>query len=354
MKVQNKDIYLVMNKMRKSDKTADEIPTLISSSALETWQKGDDDPYYKVQEIDYPIVANGDTYTGAFFQSYIAKLKDYPIPGSKRGHYGGWGERQNTDLLLVGGQVEELSDGKGKVYFKNYIPPEGESGSNAVFIKENQTGMVEYSLVAFVDYEVKENAKGEKEYFITKSIKGERNDAVPVGLGAMNQKTNSDQNIGEENHNMEPKEMLDKLSVLKKNGDLALSEIADAFGIKVLNKEDAQLLIDIKQNLGDNPVEAIKRLKAEVETGKSTARENLLNATYGLKENAEGVENPLRVYAENMTAGLFGADLDLKVAALKTDSIALKLAGESQDERKLVVDKQSDQNTGDKIPVYEG
>jgi len=153
---------------------------------------------------------------------------------------------------------------------------------------------------------------------------------------------------------MEPKEMLEKLSTLKKNGDLALSEIADAFGIKVLSKEDEQLLIDVKKNLGDNPIETVKRLKAEVETGKATARENLLNAEYGMKANAEGVENPLRTYAENMTAGLFGADLDLKVAALKTDSIALRLAGESQDERRLVIDPKSNENSGDKPRVYEG
>jgi hypothetical protein len=172
--------------------SAEEIPTLIPQNILREWQANDNDPYYKLQAIKYPIKANGLNYKESFFEEYISKLKDRPIPGSKNGHDMGWGKRPSTDLLLVGALMEKKGDESGVVYLKNYIPKEGANGSNEIFIRECKSDMINFSIVAYTRDEVI-NDGDKMERNIVGSVKGERNDAVEYGLGAMEQKTNEDE-----------------------------------------------------------------------------------------------------------------------------------------------------------------
>jgi hypothetical protein len=183
-----------LNYYRKKDTKLDidpgSIPTLIPKTTLAEWQQGDEDPYYKIQEIEYPIVANGINYLESFFKSFISKLKKRPIPGSKSGHSMWSYERPSTDFIMVGAKLESNGDGTGKVFFKNYIPPEGAGGSNETFIKENKSDMVHYSLVSYTEDNIYADEDGNQKIDVVKSVKGERNDAVEYGLGAMEQKTN--------------------------------------------------------------------------------------------------------------------------------------------------------------------
>ena len=133
--------------------TADEIPNTIPQKALNKWQLGDDEPYYKIQEIEYPLLANGYNYLESFFKSFIKKLERAPIPGSKDGHEMSLGKRGETDFIMSGALIKPNGDGTGKVYFKNYVPKEG----NERFIKENETNMVEFSLVSGTRDERQEN-----------------------------------------------------------------------------------------------------------------------------------------------------------------------------------------------------
>ena len=176
----------------KSEKltiSSDEIPTLVPAMVMNELQKGDAEPYFKIQAINFPINGGGvypartAIYTQEFFESFLSVCKQRPIPGSKRGHE--WVSRPATDFYLVGGKVEG-SDGKGTVYLKNYVPPEGDTTPNTGLIRDMKAGMVHFSLVTRPKYET----EGEEQRMIA-SAGAERNDAIEYGVGAMEQTTNS-------------------------------------------------------------------------------------------------------------------------------------------------------------------
>ncbi|MGD8567329.1 MAG: hypothetical protein PVJ39_04540, partial [Gammaproteobacteria bacterium] len=170
---------------------ADDVPTLVSDKVMSELTNGDENPYFKIQAINYPVNGSGiyphdeAVYTEEFFESFVNVTKERPIPGSKRGHE--WGSRPNNDFYMVGGSLVKNGDGKGTVYFKNYIPPEGDGTSNLGFLRDLKAGIVHFSLVTMPEYNVSEDEK----MYITGSIGHERNDAVQYGDGAMEQTTNS-------------------------------------------------------------------------------------------------------------------------------------------------------------------
>jgi len=183
---------IVFNYKTKNIKVLpDAIPNLVPKKKLAEWQDGDDDPYYRIQAIEYPVLANGYLYVESFFESFINKIKERPIPGSKSGHEMWAGKRGPTDFLLIGGNLEKKGKGKGIAYLKMYIPPIGESGDNTTFIKENKTDMINYSLVTYPKQESEENPDGTSTIKIVESLFGERNDAVDYGTGAMKQILNA-------------------------------------------------------------------------------------------------------------------------------------------------------------------
>lgn len=177
--------------------SAVDVPTLIPAETMQLLSQGDAEPYFKIQEIPVPVVANRVTYPASFFESYIGKLKDRPIPGSKNGHDTRYGARPNTDLYVVGGKLSVDAQGNGKVYLKNYIPKVGESGDNSSFIVQNKAGMLDYSIVSYTKDQIETLPEGEMKITAVASLAGERNDAVEYGVGAMEQKTNaaSDQHL---------------------------------------------------------------------------------------------------------------------------------------------------------------
>jgi len=169
---------------------ADSIPNLVPKKILEEWIGEETEPYFKIQAINYPIIANGINYKESFFEEFISKLKDRPIPGSKNGHHMAWGIRPPTDFVMVGAKIEKKGNGKGTIFFKNFIPAQGEAGDNSIFIRENKSDMVHYSRVSYTKDEIERDENGNVTINVVGSIKGERNDAVEYGMGAMEQKTN--------------------------------------------------------------------------------------------------------------------------------------------------------------------
>jgi hypothetical protein len=320
---------------------ADDVPVLISKKHLKEWQKNDKDPYYKVQEIDYPILANGLNYTESFFESFISKLKERPIPGSKAGHSIFWGERPNTDFVMIGGLVKSNGDKTGKVFFKNYIPPEGESGSNENFIRENKSDMVHYSLVTYPRYEVTEDEDGNEVLNAIESLKGERNDAVEYGLGAMQQKTNKADLNAEENQQEDKKpnkeknlneELLELLREQKANA-INLSEIAEALGktdelVTDDHREALKVFNKLKELNITDPVAYIKDLEAKREADAESVRNAELDTAFGSKSS----KNLVREYAEEKTKGVYNEQLAEAIKELKEDPIALQLAKKQTDE----------------------
>ncbi len=103
----------------------DEVPTLAPADKLAMWQEGDDDPYYKIQAIEYPTKANGYNYLESFWDSFIGKLNTQLVPGSKDGHDTTWGKRPPTDLLLIGGRIDKPETGPGLFTLKTtFLPSE--------------------------------------------------------------------------------------------------------------------------------------------------------------------------------------------------------------------------------------
>jgi len=165
------------------------VPTLVPSSVVADLQRGDPEPYFKLQAIKYPVEGSGvypsakATYTEPFFESFLSVCKQRPIPGSKRGHEPE--SRPRTDFYLVGGKLEKSGNGSGTVYLKNYVPPEGDTTSNAGFIRDMKAGIVHFSIVTKPEYRMEGDVQ-----IITGSAGYERNDAVEYGTGAMDQSTN--------------------------------------------------------------------------------------------------------------------------------------------------------------------
>ena len=320
-------------------------PTRVSAEVMNKWLAGDDDPYYKLQRIDYPITANGIVYTESFFESFLNKTKERPIPGSKNGHEPFWGVRPPTDLLLVGGKIEKNGDGTGSVYFKNYIPKEGESGNNDIFIRENMTGMVHYSLVTYPREEIRQDEDGNQVIYCVESIKGERNDAVEYNLGAMKQVTNAgvtgDMNTYEETEEMEitKNDVLSRLNALKANGEITLMDVAEAMGLKnqVVTEEHTRAVNTLKEleKMGiKNPVEDVKALNQLFEENARAVRNAALVEAFGVSEKDESgnEKNLVLHYANKMVPeSASGTELKNAIESVKADPIAKNLAGEKMD-----------------------
>ena len=359
----------------------DSIPNTIPAEYLKEWQAGDPDPYYKIQMIEYPILSNRINYQESFFKSFISKLKERPIPGSKAGHNMWWGARPETDFIMIGAKLESNGDGTGKVYFKNYIPPKGESGNNENFIIENKTDMVHYSLVSWPRTERYEDEEGNEITNAIESMKGERNDAVEYGLGGMKQTTNAGENEynkgldelsegtislpdltdnkSKGEGNLTKEELLKKINALKENGDLTLPEIAESMGLKnqVVKSEHTEALkiVNAIKKLGmENPIEDIKALKEIIESDKEAVLNARLDKEFGTNPDAEDKENYLRMHAGNQIANIKGKDLEEKIENVKKDSITIKFAKERADYNTDVNTIGIVETTKKKVPVKTG
>jgi hypothetical protein len=165
------------------DNTMVNLPDVMMSQLT----KGDIDPLYKHESIEYPIETHAGVYTESFFESFIGKTNLRPIPGSKRGHE--FASRPSSDFYMIGGKVESNGDGTGTAHFMMYIPPMGDPESNEAFRRDCKANMVNFSLVTLPEYYT-EMVEGNEITKFTRSVGYERNDAVEWGAGAMAQVVN--------------------------------------------------------------------------------------------------------------------------------------------------------------------
>lgn len=324
---------------------AEEIPNLVSEKILAEWIK-EDDPYFKIQAIKFPVKANGYNYTKSFFESFIKKMEVAPIPGSRDGHDYSFGGRASSDLILVGGKIElnKTNSEKGIVYLKNYIPPVGASGDNNIFIKELKSNMIDFSLVSYTKDELVKNKDGSETWNVVESLFGERNDAVPREMGAMEQKLNSVNNPADGGENnkrekilMTKEEILNGLKTLKTNNDITLPEVAKSLGLEgLLLTEDQKNLIaklNSAQKLIGKDIDIVEFINESISFKKENAkvnRENVLTKEFGLKEYPDTKkENKARTYAEQISEN---KELTEElISEIKKNSIYISLSAERAD-----------------------
>ena len=362
------------------------IPNIVPQATLDLWTNGDESPYFKLQKIAYPVKANGLVYKRSFFESFLNKLTDHPIPGAKGGHALTNVERSPTDFILVGGKIEGDVE-KGFVYLKTYIPPRGDSGDNSTFIAENKSGMVHYSIVTYPKEQVEKLDDGSRQVAIVESVFGERNDAVDWGAGAMKQVTNVEKvtdpapsdgeseedfvgrcvpilveegyepeqaaaicyskfkensAVGglkedEEGEDMDKEAVLKALNSMAPAKQLTLSEVAEVMGAKeqLLTPEHVEALKLVntlkKEGISDplSVVRELTELREKSKADEKVVRNSKLDAKYGPK-GTDG-KNLIRAYAEQQVGDAVGEELDKRINALKDDPIAQRLAAEKMD-----------------------
>jgi len=361
-------------KTKISKLNPDKIPNLISEKNLEIIQDGDEDPYYKTQEIDILEKANGVLYTKEFWKTYLSKMEDHPIPGSKDGHHITWAKRPPTDLFLIGGKLI-----KNIVYLKNYIPKQGNNTSNETFIKEAKAGMIHFSIVSYTKDKIFLDADG----FITdihaiESVKGERNDAVEVGLGAMAQKTNTDNKetliktvedlnaqaesdddksvykiiLQQLNHKptksnkgdnrfMELDEIFEKLNNMKVNGELNILDFCSKLKIEVVNdthRNAVKTVENLSKKLNTKDVlESVNEIVIQneklISENFKALRENKMNEVFGPEKNGKE-ENFKRSTAELLVSKeiMTPAELDQKINEANENELVKKFSFAEADE----------------------
>lgn len=316
----------------------DSVPTLSPEKMVNQFMQEGEEPYFKIEAIEYPILANGWTYKESFFESFVAKLNDRVIPGSKYGHSSDWGSRPATDLLLVGGKLEKNGDGTGTVYLKNYIPLKADS-DNEAFIRENKANLVHYSIVSYTRDEIIDNDDGTREFNVVESMFGERNDAVEYDMGGMDQKTNSKSggmtpvNNGEAK--MTKEEALKLLKNLMDNGKENAKDIAKALGLEVVgdvHRSNAEALGKLNKLLGDDPVAKASELIDAEKKNAAALLESKVSEAFG----AESKENLVREHANSMLKTMDPKlSIDEKIQAIKENAITKKLNAQRIDPNHL-------------------
>lgn len=304
------------------------LKTLIPEKILKIIQAGDPDPYYVIEEIeDIRKPANRVEFTPDFWNSYLSVLKDRPIPGSKKGHLSPSSlENPENDLYTIGGKIEN-----NKVFLKIYIPTQGSTTSNDGFIRDIKAGLIHFSIVSWTEDIIEIDEDGTiKSIKAVKSVKGERNDAVEVGLGAMDQKVNKDNNSSENNKSEKEKyimsdktynEVIQNIINHIDNGKINKIQVASDLKIEIVTDEHrkaVKMLKEIEDLIGKDPVDAIKKMKKNEEAVKKQKYENVRE-----KEMADAF-GPLKIKVN-------GKDTD----NLKRQAAEPMVSKEIQDEKKL-------------------
>jgi uncharacterized protein YcbK (DUF882 family) len=312
------------------------IPTLIPAKNLAIITEGDTDPYFKIQEISYPIKANGWNYKESFFKSYIAKLNDKPIPGSKDGHNFNWGKTPQNDLFLIGAKINEKGDGTGTILLKNYIPPVWAS-DNTAFINDAKLNLVHFSMVSYTRDEIVDGPDDVREYNVIESVRGERNDAVEFDAGAMDQKTNgkagdSPEEIEENDTMLKKDEVLEALRNFKANGVINAPELAKTLGLEIVGEIHTKAIATLKKvnelTGTDDPVKAVETFLSEKKENAKAAIDNKLTEEFGAVDK----KNLLRAHANTMSDAM-AADTKMedRVKSIKENSISIHLAAQAAD-----------------------
>ena len=370
--------------------SADSIPTLVPEEKMKSILGNDESPFYKVESIEYPAKGTGGIYQEQFFESFKNVMSDRPIPGSKRGHT--WDSRPTSDLYTVGARLDKNGDGTGIIHMKIYIPPEGDSDSNAGLIRDAKANIVHFSLVTWPEYTVSKDDEGNEITYFTASKGYERNDAVEYGAGAMQQKVNSDESgwldearsliesghfntdddsdkpihdgvvmrsalrrmVSRANVENKPeiaelismidknkgartvtkKEILEAVSTAIENNSLTLKDLAAASKsedrLLTKNHEEALAMAEQFAELGvDDPVSSYKNMEETIKKTEKARVENKLKAEFD--PNGLGEKNVLLSYAVDKLGNTPEAELDEAIAELKETPVAKNLAGQMAD-----------------------
>jgi len=370
--------------------SADSIPTLVPEEKMKSILGNDESPFYKVESIEYPVNGTGGIYQEQFFESFKNVMSDRPIPGSKRGHT--WESRPTSDLYTVGARMDKNGDGTGIIHMKVYIPPEGDSDSNAGLIRDAKANIVHFSLVTWPEYTVSKDDEGNEITYFTASKGYERNDAVEYGAGAMQQKVNSDESgwleearsliesgrfntdddsdkpihdgvvmrsalrrmvsrANAENKaeiaelislidknkgakTVDKKAILEAVSTAIENNSLTLKELAAASKsedrLLTKNHEEAMAMAEQFAELGvKDPVSSYKNMQTKIEETEKARVENKLRAEFD--PNGLGEKNVLLSYAVDKLGNTPEDKLDEAIVELKETPVAKNLAGQMAD-----------------------
>ena len=301
------------------------IPILISQKALQAIQQietpqgkiQDPNPYYVTEEIeDIRDPANMVEFTPEFWNSYLAVMKERPIGGRKKGHVSPYSwETPENDFYTIGGKIEG-----NKVYLRIYIPPEGFETNNTGLIRDAKAGLLNFSIVSWTEDIIETDENGDiKSRKAVRSVKGERNDRVEIGLGAMQQKVNKEKTGDNPDNNIitteefimadgKYNEIIKNLKNHIDNGGVSILQIAKDLKIEVATSEQKKAVKQLKEiiNLtGENPVESIKKLKENEQTVKQekyeNTREKFMTKEFGpekIQENGQEKINLKREAAE--------------------------------------------------------
>jgi lambda repressor-like predicted transcriptional regulator len=369
----------------------EDVPILIPDKALEAIKGNEAEPYELIEAIPFPSEGQGGIYTGSYFESLLAQIKNRPLGGSKTGH-----ENEKDDFFTIGGKIDRTSESEGVCYLRIIIPAEGYETTNSGFIRSCKTGNQEFSIVANV-----EPARGNdgKVYF-TEDLGRARNDAVSEGAmpqtvsnsatekeimdliaaGAVETDSDSseliasgkvcrkaalrmqfngpDKALGARIMNAIKKNFKEKNQVTKEeiiaavkaaiaNNTLTLEELSRAVGMenKLRNAGDeqrAKLVAAIAEALelpAETPAEELLKAVTDILKDAEEAAEAVVEAESnklagGAKiKNADGIEteNPAYIHAKNQLQGKRGKVLKNAVEALKTDAVMLALRSRQAD-----------------------
>jgi hypothetical protein len=300
----------------------DTIPILIPEKTLNIIQENDTSPFYIIEEIeDIKELANGIEFTPDFWKSYLKVLETRPIPGRKHGHISPYSyETAENDFYTVGGKI------KGdKVFLRIYIPPEGFETPNKGFIRDIKAGLVNFSIVSYTRDIIERDEDGWiSSVKAIESVRGERNDAVEINLGAMDQKVSKKQNKKEVYlmNNDTYKEIIQNIVNQIDNGKINKNQVAADLKINVVTDEHLSALKDIeeiKKLCGDNYKAAIADMIKNQENVKKenfkNIREKAMSEKFGpVKINVNGKEedNLKRIAADSMVTKEIVTEEELK------------------------------------------
>lgn len=331
---------------------SDDIPTLTPQKKLDVLMENDDNPYFVVEEIeDIRKPANNVIYSPEFWKSYLSKLNKRPIPGSKDGHNISYYKTPNNDIYTIGGKLE-----KNKVFLKVYIPPEGALTSNKSLIRDLKAGIIHFSIVSWT----KDNIELDENGFIQKitaieSVKGERNDAVEYGMGAMDQKVSKKtpgENPDDNKQNKEVKyimpgeqynEIIENLKNQLDNGTVSKVNLAKDLNIEIVTEEHKNAVQSVNEMVKIAGKDFTKRVSELIENeGKvekqnyDNLRETLMTKEFGpVKSNQDGkeIDNLKRQAAEPLVSMVIQSEEELQkqISAAKENAVVKKFSFEAAD-----------------------
>lgn len=193
--------YAVKPKTDQNKEFIESIPmTPACQKAFIELSKGDAEPFQFVQELKFGekyTATDGSIFTKEWAESYVAKLNDAPIVGSKDGHTAmNWErsrERVSNEVYLIGSKFADDET----VLLRHYVTKDMPEHEYNKLVKEIKAGLVSTSIMCMAEYNIVYNEEDESAvWYAVKSIGGERNDLVEwnqtgmvSGLVAVSQKS---------------------------------------------------------------------------------------------------------------------------------------------------------------------